>query len=253
MLILLFLVPVAFAVIAFLATDRICWREFLCVLGAVLVVNTAGYFLSFVGATRDVELLNGEVTSKNREKVSCEHSYQCNCRQTCTGTPPHQTCHQTCDTCYEHSHDYDWVVHTTVSDVEINRVDRQGVSEPPRFTAVVIGEPITIENGYTNYIKAAPGSVLRMEGVAKDFPGLLPSYPRVYDYYRVNPTMGVRVAIPQQLVDQVRKFNADFGPAKQVNFMVVAVASPNPGYLHALEEAWLGGKKNDLIPGFRTA
>jgi hypothetical protein len=37
------------------------------------------------------------------------------------------------------------------------------------------------------------------------------------------------------------------GPQKQANVIVVFVNEINSSYVHALEGAWLGGKKNDVI------
>jgi hypothetical protein len=123
------------------------------------------------------------------------------------------------------------------------------LQEPPRWSSVQIGEPASFESGYTNYIKAAPSSVLRMTGQAKDFAGLLPEYPQAFDYYRVNHIVSAGVAIPdvEKLQVTLGKINGILGPTKQVNIILVAAKTADKRYLHALEEHWLGGKKNDLI------
>lgn len=47
--------------------------------------------------------------------------------------------------------------------------------------------------------------------------------------------------------------NADLGKKKQVNIIFVVVPTADSSYLHALEEGWLGGKKNDLVVIFGVA
>lgn len=82
MLPFLLLIPLIIAVGFFVISKRVCWREFLVVLGVTVAFNVLGMALSFVGATRDTELWNGVVTNKARNKVSCSHSYECNCYYT---------------------------------------------------------------------------------------------------------------------------------------------------------------------------
>jgi hypothetical protein len=41
--------------------------------------------------------------------------------------------------------------------------------------------------------------------------------------------------------------NADLGKKKQVNIILVITNADDSAYIHALEEAWLGGKKNDFV------
>ena len=43
------------------------------------------------------------------------------------------------------------------------------------------------------------------------------------------------------------EINADLGKKKQVNIIFVVVPTADSAYLHAIEEGWLGGKKNDLV------
>jgi hypothetical protein len=245
---LLFL-PLICAAIFFIFSKKICWREFSVVAAVVVVVNVIGVCLSFIGSTHDTEIINGTVEGKSKDRVSCRHSYRCNCYTTCHRVGKTNSCTTHCSTCYEHGYDIDWNVQTSVRDVRVSTVDRQGLQEPPRWSSVQIGEPASFESGYTNYIKAAPSSVLRMTGQAKDFAGLLPEYPQAFDYYRVNHIVSAGVAIPdvEKLQVTLGKINGILGPTKQVNIILVAAKTADKRYLHALEEHWLGGKKNDLI------
>lgn len=193
---------------------------------------------------RDVELINGAITSKNRERVSCSHSYSCNCTKDSKGN-------RSCSTCYEHSNDYDWVLHTSVNSdkIEIKRVDRQGRNEPARFTAAKVGDPVAVENAHVNYVKAAKFSLFHDKGEALTNLSI-PTYPNtVYDYHHANRALAVGVTVPD-----IAEWNRDIaialrelGPRKQANFVVVFANTSSPTYAQALERNWVGGKKNDVI------
>jgi hypothetical protein len=193
---------------------------------------------------RDVEIVNGAVTGKSRNWVPCSHSHSCNCRKTGKNS-------RTCDTCYDHSNDYDWVLKTSVDGktFEISRVDRQGLREPPRYSAAQIGDPVAVEHAHVNYVKAASGSLFHDKGeVLTNLP--IPTYPNtVFDYHYVNRVLSAGVAVPD-----IAEWNRDIamalrevGPRKQVNFVVAFANSASPTYAQALERAWINGKKNDVI------
>ena len=216
------------------------------VLGAVILLCIYHKDLS------DFAILNGQVTGKERVKVSCEHSYSCNCRETCSGTGNNRSCSTTCDTCYEHSYDVDWRVYTSVGDLEIDRINRQGTKEPPRWTAVLPGEPASLTDSYRNYLKASPASLFAMGEIEKDkvtYNGLFPGYPRVFDYYRYNRVIQMQTSYPQ--ADELnRTLNMELrklGAQKEVNIIVVFAKTTDPMYRFAFERHWLGGKKNDVI------
>ena len=214
------------------------------VLSALIAVGVSE--LGRYGKTADVEVWNGRVTGKERAVVSCEHSYACNCRQVCSGSGSNQTCWTHCDTCWEHSYDVSWMVNTTAGgDVEIGRIDRQGLGQPPRWTAVTVGEPASLEHGFTNYIKAVPESLFA-PGAIEGY-GELPGYPRVHDYYRISRVIGGG-ALTSGWSGMLSEALEERGGARQVNAIIVAVDSRRePGYADALRAAWLGGKKNDAV------
>src|ERR1035437_10316243 len=97
--------------------------------GASFIIAVITLSVGMFSETADTEVWNGKVTSKEKEQVSCSHSYSCNCRsvQSCSGSGKDRSCTSStqCDTCYEHNHDFDWVVHTTIGGKEIDRIDRQ--------------------------------------------------------------------------------------------------------------------------------
>lgn len=195
----------------------------------------------------DTQILNGMVIGKERDLVSCSHSYSCNCRTSCSGSGSSRTCSTVCSTCYRHTHDYDWLVKTTVGTIEIDRIDSQGAKEPPRWTRVAIGEFAAKESSYFNYIKASPFSVFDKSVVGGDVE--VPSYPEVFDYYRVN-----------RVIDFGSKFKADknrlngllneglktLGEKKKVN-VVVVFHSGDVSFENAVEAKMYGGKINDVM------
>jgi hypothetical protein len=193
---------------------------------------------------RDVEIVNGAVIGKSRNWVSCTHSHSCNCRTNSKGK-------RSCDTCYDHSNDYDWVLKTSVEGKRfiISRVDRQGLREPPRYSAAKIGDPVAVEHAHVNYVKAAKGSLFHDKGeVLTNLP--IPTYPNtVYDYHYAKRVLSAGVAVPDiaQWNQDIAMALRDVGPRKQVNFVVAFANTANPTYAQALERAWVGGKKNDVI------
>jgi len=254
MLLFLLAVPLLTSTLFYVFTKTICWKEFLVVTIGVVTINLVGFSLSYAESVHDVELLNGHVTGKHRAEVSCTHSYQCNCvditscsndmdgRETCSTT-------QICQTCYDHANDYDWNISTNIETITIARVDPQGVVEPTRWTIVKLGEPVAIQHSYTNYIKAAPGSVLLTTNQTELFKTKLPSYPEVYDYYRVNRllTNGLTIQNHNVLNNALCDVAGLLGSRRQVNLIFVLVAEADQNYAAALKEHWLGGKKNDLV------
>ncbi len=158
---------------------------------------------------------------------------------------------QHCSTCYEHPYDVDWDVYSSIGkDIGINRVDRQGLVMPPRWGAVYVGEPFAFQHHYTNYIKANPESVLLgQKGDLTKFGKLIPTYPRIYDYYKVDHIInegvpGVDTATWNWLLSQADR---TLGPNKQLNLIVITVPTDDPSYVYAFKDVWLGGKKNDAI------
>lgn len=218
--------------------------------GAIALVNSlivgVVLYAGLYSQMADVELLNGQVIEKRIDKVSCSHSYMCNCRTVSCG----KGCSTThCDTCYEHSHDFDHVVESTVGTIVIDREDRQGKTIPARWKAVALNEPVTLAKPFTNYIKAAPDSLFNLTHLHNS-EVIVPEYPRVFDYYRVN-----RVLNSSSEVVNVNEINRllnlelrQLGPQKEVNVIVVFWDSTNdPSFVDVLRAKWLGGKQNDLI------
>ncbi len=247
-LLLLLLFPLIWPLVAKRIWPRtISWREMginiVGVVFLVLLVVQAGRY----GKMSDTEIWNGEVVSKSRDWVSCTHSRSCNCKEIC---PKSGSCYESCDTCYDHPNDWDWNVYTTAGNFEVRRIDRQGRQEPPRWSKVYEGEPVSREHGFVNYVKAAPDSLfnflLSQEEAKKN---LLPGYPSVYDYQYVDRVLEVGLVLPdesrwnRELALVLRRL----GPEKEANVVVVITADASQNYANLLERYWLGGKKNDVV------
>lgn len=218
---------------------------------ATSLLVTIVWALSTFRATSDVEIWNGVITDKAKVYVSCSHSYDCFCYTTCSGSGENETCTEYCQTCYDHDNDWDWRVKSTVKNFNISRIDSRGSNEPPRWTDVIVGESASSTNSYTNYIKAAPDSLFgSIKSMSSEFDDIIPVYPAVYDYYRINRVLnvsGVSSEYSTRLNTLLSTELELLGPAKEVNIIVVFTDVPNSSYKYALERSWMGGKKNDVI------
>lgn len=199
--------------------------------------------MSGIMSTYDTEVRNGYVTSKAPVHVSCSHQYKCG--ETCTtDSKGNRSCVPIY--CDEHAYDIDWDVHSTVGTFTIDRVDRRGLKEPARFSAVNIGEPASDSFSTRNYLLTDVSRFKTDSAIMERFKDKIPAYPRVYDYYRFNRVVNTTDQsfnyINVWLNDQLRKY----GESKQLNVIVVVTYDDNNFY-YAANEAWNGGKKNDVI------
>lgn len=246
----LLLIPVIWMVVVKFGFGKtIDWREALLIMGVGLIITAGGWQFAKYSQAFDTEFLNGQVTGKKQVRVSCSHSYSCNCRTYTSGTGSNKTTRRTCDTCYEHSNDWDWDVFTNLGQtLTIDRVDRRGSNEPPRWTKVVVGEPVAIEHRYVNYIKGARDTVLK--DVAVDVTNLaIPPYPRTFDYYRSERVLRVGTSFPVDAPAwniELGEMLKILGPQKHANIILVYTSYPE-SYRLALKQEWIGGKSNDTI------
>lgn len=218
-----------------------------------VVIVLIGWYAGKYVQAMDVQVLNGQVQGKYSERVSCSHSYSCNCVESCSGSGQNRSCSTTCQTCYDHPYDVDWNLKTSVGELEINRVDRQGTVEPPRYTKAAAGDPVAKTEAYLNYIKAAPSSLfnsLSDKTALSLYGDKVPEYPReVYDYHYLDRVLSVGVPVPElpawnlELANRLRTL----GVAKEVNTVVLFTKEANPQFATAVHAKWLGGKKNDVI------
>lgn len=240
---LLLLVPLVWPAVAKAIWGRdITWAEFGVNVLVGCAITSGVYLYGRYTQMEDVQILNGQVVDKKREKVSCSHSYSCNCDSK-----------GNCQTCYEHMADYDWRVFSTAGSFLIDRVDRQGKETPPRFNAVKKGEPVALKDTFDNYVKAAPDSLFNHiagNAALKKYVGKLPPYPEaVFDYHRLNRVLAVNVPGVNTTAwsNNLSEMLKTLGPSSKVNIVVVFAGFSDPDYATALAHTWLNGKKNDVI------
>lgn len=231
-------------------TRKITFKEFLILLATSIIIAGISAAIIYYQNVTYTEVYNGLVIKKEREQVSCRHSYDCNCHTSCSGSGKDRSCTEYCDTCYEHSHDYDYNVYNSIGEVfNIKTIDRQGINIPPRFSSIKIGEPTSSKHSYENYIKATSGNLFRKQGMENN-KYQIPQYPQnIYDYYKYDRIINTGINIPniQKYQYQLSEINGRLGPLKQCNIIFVFVKNQNPKYFYALEQAWEGGNKNDII------
>ena len=226
----------------------VTWKEFGLQVALVAASVSIMYGIGTYNAMSDVEILNGEVTSKKMERVSCRHSYSCMCVSVSCG----KGCStQVCQTCYDHNFDNDWNLYTNLGTYRIHTIDRQGLKEPPRWTKGRVGDPVAKRRKFTNYVKAAPESIFNdNRELSEKFASILPDYPdKVFDYFNINRVlaMGVNVPIASKLNSELALRLRKLGPSKQVNAIIVFANTNDRQYRYALESKWIGGKKNDAV------
>lgn len=247
---------ILFITVAFIAAMIWMWRKqydgyvllpllFIVLFGAAMTFMYLGAKQSQGG---DVMVLNGHVTKKFSQRTSCSHSYSCNCRTVQSG----KTTTTKCDTCYEHPYDVDWVVQSNVGSTEINRINRQGTKEPPRFTKAYVGEPFSIEMDYYNYIKASPLSVFKDYDTFRNV--LTPSYPKVYDYYRIRHVVDFNSEWRGQfkVIDNYLAHKLKYSSAK-AKANVVVIFHGKDDIREAMRVKNYGGRINDLTVMIQAA
>lgn len=254
---LIALVPVIWAILARLVFKAsFTWLETGAQIVAVCVITGIVTAAGMYGQTADFEVWNGQVTDKKREHGSYVESYSCNCRSVSSGSGKNKTTSTVCDTCYRDHYTVEWYLKSTIGNIRIDYLDRTSRSvystkDPKAYTAAFKGEACSRTKGYTNYIKAVPESLFNEVDLKlnEQFAAMIPAYPTVHSIYKVNRVIPVGVNVPgiakmnKLLSDELRTI----GAKKQANIIVVFANTADQSYRYALERAWLGGKKNDVI------
>lgn len=212
-----------------------------------------GFAVILIGsmvATSDYEIINGQVNDKTRVHDYWLESYSCNCVEVCSGSGKSKSCSQSCQTCYTDHYTVDWDVKCSVGNVKIKSLDREYKSvynepDPAAYTKAYKGEFCATTNTFTNYIKAAEKSLFNVDNKL-DYSGYkVPAYPRIHGYYKVNRVFGfgkLNKELNKLLNDKLRTL----GAIKQANIILIG-SEYDMEYRYAVEQKWLGGKKNDVI------
>jgi hypothetical protein len=198
----------------------------------------------------DTEVWSGEITSKERIHDTYEQSYQCHCTTDSKGNT-------SCQTCYETHYTVQWYAHSNIRTFQIDKLDRTTrlvymSPDPAFYTGIQKGDPVAMPHQYTNYIKAVPESILRPmpSDLKKKYVGMIPNYPlQVHDFYSIDRVVPVGVNIPnlREWNDALAQKLKTLGPTFQANVVLVVTNIADPNYFYALQDAWLNGKKNDIV------
>lgn len=256
----LLLVPVIVG-FAHMIALRKNWREGLIVtavstaVGALLTVIV--FYGSAASQTADIEIWNGQVVSKSREHESYTRSYDCFCREVCSGSDNSRSCSTVCQTCYEDRYTVTWSCDTTIGTYRIEHLDSTWRSvyntpDPNRYSIIQKGDPVSKAVPYTNYVQAVPQSLFTPSSaeLRQKFQNLIPAYPDgIYDFYRIDRflTAGFMVPDAAKWNTEISMALRDLGPKKEVNLIVLAVKSNDPNYEYALRDAWQNANKNDVV------
>lgn len=250
LLLLLFPILVGLAVFFFGKGRTVTIPEFIVQEVVIIIIIASGYYLALSSKSSDTELWNGVIARKWQDTQSCCHSYPCNCHEVCSGSGEDRSCSEICDTCYEHSNDISWeAISSNQELVFSDRCNSPSSSPPERWNQIIVGEPTAVEHSYTNYIKGNPDSILRRQGYEEKYKGRIPRYPKVYDHYRAERFLVLGLSVPdrRETSAKLNALNGEFGAAKQVDIILILTNMDDPEYAEAVREAWLGGKKNDVV------
>lgn len=219
-------------------------------------ITCAVLSISVNSKTTDTEIFNGQVTSKERNEDSYLESYDCHCRMVTKGSGKNASTVKECDTCWRRRYTVEWIVKTTLGDYDIDDVNSLSPSiyatpNPTLYNAAYVGEPVAKTHSYVNYIIASDNSIFKSNNVfGNKYASLIPKYPiEIYDQYKINRflTMGVTVPAAKEWNNGIGLMLRELGPSKQANLIIVVANTNDTNYPLALQAAWNGGKKNDVI------
>jgi hypothetical protein len=226
------------ASLAVLLRSTVSLKEATLQIVGVCLLMAAAFFIARRTAMSSVEHLHGRITDKTSGSQQC-----CHCRDVCTSRDKKGRCTSSQEVC-SHVRDYWWSLETTLGTIPIDRCERS-YNVPPEWAHALVGEPATRENSYTNYLKADPESLFRHD-FESPYRRVVPAYPAVYDYYKVNPVITDGPAVPPSWQAAFREINANLGPTNQVDVTVLLTRVQDPAYAQAVEAAWLYGPKNSM-------
>lgn len=144
-------------------------------------------------------------------------------------------------------------------EIPLTRIDQISIGDGDKYVSKWNGEmerivPASVTHNYVNYLKASK-SIFKRQGLRDVYKHLLLNYPSIhsgrYGAIEVNRTLVAGSSIPNEwMINLDRELDqvlAYMGRQKEVNILVYIVGKTDRGFLHALEEHWIYGKKNDVI------
>jgi len=202
--------------------------------------------------TSDVQVINGEILSKERNQGHYVESYSCHCVTRTVG----KTTTTSCQTCYRDHYTVEWLAKTNIGIVPFDSKDSTSRAiylspDPLSYVKCEKGQPASLTSSWTNYIQAAPRSLFN-SGISKnEFAGKIPTYPLPHDFYKMNRVLDVSSKLSPPILKELNdKLNQELkilGPSKQANVVLILTSIQDQSYRYAVENAWLGGKKNDIV------
>jgi hypothetical protein len=223
---------------------------------SVTIITSIVWAIGSWAATVDTEVWNGEIVKKLRDHGTYTQSYDCFCSESCSGSGSSRSCSTTCQTCYEDHYTVDWRAETTVGNFTFKSLDSTSkrvynTPDPKNYKQCYKGQPASIEHNYTNYVQAAPDSLFHSnEAITKQFADKIPQKPRVYDHYKYTRVLNYGVLDKKQqtlLEEMLDVALISMGASKQVNIIVIFTKIKDQNFRFAVENAWQGGEKNDVV------
>jgi len=212
------------------------------------------FAVSYSGAVSDTEIWNGQITGKTRKHDTYEEPYECNCT---TSRDSKGNTTRSCSTCYRTHYTVKWTAQSTIGEFGIDSKDSTWRSvydtpDPERYSVIKAGDACSIAHSYVNYVQAVPNSLFAtVKGsVMSQYANMLPPYPdQIYDLYKINRfvQVGFNFTDAAQWNNDIGLLLRDLGPKKQVNAIVVVAKTSDPDYTFALQQAWEGVNKNDVV------
>lgn len=242
-------------------SDEISWAEVGINFAGVALLVSGVWFAGSYGSITDTEIWNGSVVAKQREHDKYVRSYQCNCRSYSCGTSKSPRTCTTCSTCYEDHYTATWTATLNFGGAPYrlvldhydttSRRRRNNKPDPSIYLNCAVGQPASIEQTYTNYVQAVPDSLFNNQMDDQVYADKIPEYPRVYGKYKINRVLTVDSNVPSHLLtalnERLNENLKTLGPQKQANIIVIVTGIKDAGYRYAVENAWVGGKKNDIV------
>lgn len=239
------------------------WGEFFFQMVGTAIVIFSLFFIAGESMTYDTKFVNGVVTKLDPVQKSCPtgwHDYTDSfCTeyrtrtvrdgQTCTTINNKRSCSPKYKTQYRYI--YDWERRYFVdSDIkyryEISRVDGQGVTIPPRFAEIKIGDAVATQVGYTNYIKGAADSLFA-EGETTEVAPI--AYPEIRDYYRADRVIITGYPADNALFTSWNKSLSEVNAnIRKTGANAIVVVTGNPeSFATELARAWEAHNINDVV------
>lgn len=254
---LFFAIPLVGGLIARHFFNRLfTWQEYGILSVGVCIISAAVISFGYFEQVSDTEILNGQITAKHRDHGTYEEPYSCNCRTVTRGSGKDQYTTEECDTCYETHYTVKWYADSTIGYIGIDSADSTSRSvylsqDPFEYTKCQVGEPASKDHAFVNYVKAVPTSLFNTKIAEQRYGDMVPSYPGIHSIYRINRVINVGSQINQATIDDLNNKLSDhlrvLGPNNQANIIAIFTGIKDPMYRHAVENSWLGGKKNDIV------